>query len=100
MNDLISRAEAIDVVRSLQVTLGGKQIFHPEAKKSVIGVLDDLATVDAEPVRHGWWIINKHYGDHECSECGKGDFTVLDFKKHNMKYCPNCGAKMDAEAEG
>lgn len=49
-DDLISRAEAIDVVRSLQVTLGGKQIFHPEAKKSVIGTLDDLPTIDAVEV--------------------------------------------------
>lgn len=49
-NDLISRAEAIDVIRSMTVSLGGKDIFPREAKKSVLGALDDLPAIDAEPV--------------------------------------------------
>ena len=98
MNDLISRAEAIDVVRSLQVTLGGKGIFHPEAKKSVIGTLDDLPTIDTvEVVR--------------CKDCRYRE--ILHYNPARM-YCNalrtnfyfdpdffcKCGAKMDAEVEG
>ena len=56
-NDLISRAEAIDIIQSMTISLGGKEIFHPEAKKSVVGALDEIAAIDAEPVRQ--WISVK-----------------------------------------
>ena len=94
--DLISRAEAIDIIQSMTISLGGKEIFHPEAKKSVVGVLDEIAAVDAEPVRHGKWeepYPYDYYDCYKCSCCGvKYDLT--------WNYCPNCGAKMDAEVEG
>lgn len=74
------------------------------AHNHVGGTVDcnDIArfpAVDAVEVRHGRWIINKHYGDYECSECGKGNVTVMHFKNNGMHYCPNCGAKMDAGGE-
>ena len=86
-SDLISRAEAIEIVRSLQVTLGGKEILHPEAKKSVLNALDDIPAVDAEPVRHGRWEHGMR-----CTQCGQ-----IDLSKPN--YCPNCGAKMEGEVQ-
>lgn len=65
--------------------------------------IDSMPTVDAEPVRHGMWLPKHHYiagyefvSGHICSECGddalnaEGDDFLTD-------YCPNCGAKMDAE---
>lgn len=55
--------------------------------------------VDAVEVRHGRWVINRHYGDYECSECGKGNVTVMHFKDIGMHYCPNCGAKMDGDVD-
>lgn len=39
--------------------------------------------------------MNKKYGDYECSECGQGDVKAMDFTNLKMRYCPNCGAKMD-----
>lgn len=63
-------------------------------------------TVEAEPVRHGYWIEcdYKHMehgfietdvnGGLCCSECRTG------FKKSDLRiksYCPNCGAKMDGD---
>ena len=77
-------------------TLG--TVWH-NTHSHVISIIEQTPAVDAVEVRHGRWIINQHYGDYECSECGSGDFSAIDFKKHNMKYCPNCGAKMDAEVE-
>ena len=44
-------------------------------------------TIEAEPVRHGKWIIED--GHVCCSECGEIS------KEYN--YCPNCGARMDEE---
>ena len=60
--------------------------------------IDEVPTVDAEPVRHGKWL--KAYLDHEafgkrpsifyCSAC-----CACSTVKTN--YCPNCGARMDEE---
>ena len=49
--------------------------------------VDDMPTVDAEPIRHGHWIVDED-GNIKCSECG-----------HNGvgdNYCERCGAKMGA----
>lgn len=46
----------------------------------------DEATVEVELVRHGRWI------DECCSECGQ-----YVYRGDARNYCPNCGAKMDAE---
>lgn len=68
--------------------------------------IECLDTVEAEPVRHGYWIEcdYKHMehgfietdvnGGLCCSECRTG------FKKSDLRiksYCPNCGAKMDGK---
>ena len=63
----------------------------------------DAPTVEAVPVVHGKWLPKHHYiagyefvSGHICSECGndalnaEGDDFLTDF-------CPNCGARMDAE---
>ena len=71
--------------------------------------LSTLPTVDAEPVRHGRWII-KDNPDTEwyqitCSECGE-DVTstapCIGFfpnAKVLWDYCPYCGAKMDGATQ-
>lgn len=51
----------------------------------------DFPAADVEPVKRGRWKrYRKHLG--ECSECGE---IVL----VRSNYCPNCGAKMDEEAQ-
>ena len=67
-----------------------------------------LAIVDAQPaadvveVRHGRWgeyesfPLTSSLNGHPCSECGM-HFSTLAIPV--MKYCPNCGARMDKEAE-
>ena len=57
--------------------------------------LDRVPVVDAEPVRHGKWIMKSDpFGFFDeipvCSECGCT--TKL---REKTKFCPNCGAKMD-----
>lgn len=54
---------------------------------AVIGMIEDAKTIDAEPVRHGKWIIED--GHVCCSECGEIS------KEYN--YCPYCGARMDKD---
>lgn len=62
-------------------------------------IVSEAPTIDAEPVRHGWW--DKHtlwlggWGEKQmvCSECKKRYQFHADYN-----YCPHCGAKMDGGA--
>ena len=67
---------------------------------------DDVVKVFV-PVRHGQWIYNIESGECICSACGE---NALSFRKDTLygldlyetcltDYCPNCGAKMDEEAQ-
>lgn len=53
-------------------------------------------TVDAEPVRHSRWTE-----DGVCMNCGMDALCFMDSHiQLRTDFCPNCGAKMDAEVEG
>lgn len=59
---------------------------YKKAFKLLCEKLDDAPTIEAEPVKHGHWIVDED-GNIKCSECGHhgvGD-----------NYCERCGAKMD-----
>ena len=64
-------------------------------------VINNAPAVDAEVVRHGKWIaenIRKKSYLRQCSACSKIAYFCGTGCSYN--YCPNCGAKMDAEVEG
>lgn len=52
--------------------------------------------VEYAPVRHGRWIFDAENYEWNCSECHEWpiDGSADDERTY---YCPNCGAKMDAE---
>lgn len=57
--------------------------------------IDELPTVDAQPVVHAKWICEHDvrydrctFTKFTCSVCGEDSLE-------RGKYCPNCGAKMD-----
>ena len=54
--------------------------------------INNAPTVDAVPVRQGKWISHGDCGVTECSCCG---WNIEECVSWN--YCPNCGARMDAE---
>ena len=62
-------------------------------------------TIEAEPVRHGWWVPLSYdgytngypvYDEWECSEC---HFACEGEGEPPLNYCPNCGAKLDGGAK-
>jgi hypothetical protein len=56
--------------------------------------IKNAPTVDAEPVRHGRWILC--LGEiYKCSICGYQQKAYA--LSSHFKYCTNCGAKMDEE---
>lgn len=115
MSDLISRAALLEF-----------------AHNHINGYVDcnDIArfpSVDAEPVRHGRWILKAHDKranylwtvTAHCSECcdeekeiwsgyfpNVPDWLARDVALQNAKqvkmsnYCPNCGARMDGDKDG
>lgn len=95
MNDLISRRAAIKAIDDLPNCYNGYSDTYDKAY--IIGVLEELPTID--PVKHGKWIDDK--GLYRCSVCNNLWTTwwavvVPEERMYKeMKYCPNCGAKMD-----
>lgn len=64
----------------------------------VRNVINELPTIEAEPVRHGRWIDGMPYTNSHwrvCSECHRS----ADHPAGGHEYCGRCGAKMDGGAE-
>lgn len=80
MNDLISREEARELM------------YHNQEPLTEYD-LDSLPSIEAEPVRHGYWDViavgTNFNTDRLCSHCKK------EIKSNYWNYCPNCGAKID-----
>lgn len=73
-------------------------------------IISEVPTIEADPVRHGRWEFrrNKKYtwcADAVCTACETVIDTHVDNDveyrqegiKKRLRYCPNCGAKMDLE---
>lgn len=81
-----------------KITMVTKQ-YKPNAIMERPAILledvDEAPTIDAEPVRHGKWIVCKGSNGKDyrkCSEClDTQEITGL------LNYCPVCGAKMDED---
>ena len=79
---------------------GGGYLYSPQ---DILDDIEEAPTIEAEPVKHGEWVIITDEFDcemMECSCCGAefydGDNDTVD-RLHN--YCPSCGAKMDGGAD-
>ena len=75
---------------------GNKKAIYREAILAVKSILHSVKPIDAVPVRHGRW----NDGDPYCPICRKDKFRGLDadvWADWKPDYCPNCGAKMDAQ---
>ena len=89
MDDLISRAlalEVINAVKSITWSQSGKVLCD-----KMYSQIKDLSTVNAAPVVHGRWINipdKPEWDQKMCSVCG-------DYRCCQGNYCPNCGAKME-----
>lgn len=61
-------------------------------------VIEKQPAADVAPVVHGRWIADGdgYHWTYNCSICAWKDGYPFN-ERHN--FCPNCGAKMDGEAE-
>ena len=61
-----------------------------------------IPTADVVEVRHGKWrcySFDPQDPYFTCSNCGVGYSTIY-HEGVEMKYCPDCGAKMDRKGDG
>jgi len=61
-----------------------------------VGYVKGAPTADVAPVARGRWINDDGIpGLYRCSACG-----IVDHREPKHRYCPSCGARMDAEGGG
>ena len=92
MSDYISRDELLELYAP-DPGCDKCSVPYPVVRQNIL----DMPAADVAPVRHGRWIPLPHTGDccYTCSKCGfLRDAYLID----TDNYCPNCGAKMDKEA--
>lgn len=83
-----------------------KKIINPETvfiNTVLKGLIERTETIKAEPVKHGRWIertdslLETYY---TCTNCNEDFYMECGSPIDNgYIFCPNCGAKMDAEEE-
>ena len=64
----------------------------------IIDLFDDLPTADVQPVKRGRWENTNTPNQLRCSNCEIIHF-IAQYPHGDIKYCPNCGARMDGDAE-
>lgn len=67
-------------------------------------VITRIPAADVAEVRHGRWDASDRYKFLDgstcirCTECGAA-LHLEEYQKYHWHYCPNCGARMDEEAD-
>ena len=89
----IEDTNLIEEIKSLKISVGGKDIFPDEAKESVLRVINEQPTADVAEVKHGHWI--KRGNEKKCSVC---EFVYYS-NNDDWNGCPNCLAKMDGKGD-
>lgn len=100
MSDYISREAAIDRLNK-NLSACNPGTFSEMCYADAIETVKHLPSADVEPVRHGRWTFEAATENTlsriKCNICG---WWTLDPSVDGVyKYCPNCGAKMDADTQ-
>lgn len=89
MSDLIDRA---NLLAEIQLAIEDSGCVNRE--REIIDCVRYAPTIDAVPVVHARWMQDDTLKDlYFCSKC-----LTRDHRKPKHKFCPDCGAKMDADA--
>lgn len=107
MNDYISKEATIDAIKKIYCpqcdNYNGVMCWACEHMDDM-EIIEDMPAANVQPVKHGRWIGIYEYCEKNgcvpsgmgiyywCSECDKAEQKTSDF-------CPNCGARMDGDAE-
>ena len=94
-DEYIRKAEAIDLINKISN-------LDLKAKGGICVSLANLQKADVVPVVHGKWKKIGVWGRvYRCNQCGNFlDFDGVNAGRGDANFCPNCGAKMDNNADG
>lgn len=102
-DDLRKEIESLSMtVTGLRAGKGVLAEFMRQYRDSVLRIIDEQPTVEAEPVRRGSWISWEEADNfipspdrHECSACHDAAYVLVNRIELLSDYCPDCGARMD-----
>lgn len=110
MKEYITRAKVIEAIEKAIApeitTIGDYETIGVFTRESIEQIVSNLPAADVAPVRHGKWkpvkynaycSCGKSYGTYHflCSACNHIAYS----QPYRLTYCPNCGARMDEEAD-
>ena len=103
MADFIKREEAINFARSSAGAAYNRDDFYAyRALNDFIVTLISIPAADVVPVRHAKWVLIDECVNEGvyCSNCHKKIYRA-EYANQKVKsnFCPNCGAKMELEAD-
>lgn len=100
MSDFINKKALYEEIQSLKITLGNKEIFDAEAKKTILKIIDEYPVIKLDKEipqkpeltaygcdKNG----NDIYDEWTCPECR----AWFDVETERFSYCPECGQKID-----
>ena len=93
MTEYIKREDAIDAVLDTYYNTPDIDLSGERLEAAIL----NIPAADVATVQHGRW--EKHGSKWQCTGC-KVLMSIDGTPQENLLYyCPNCGAKMDKEAE-
>ena len=114
-DEYIRKADAVDAVEfgitlasAINIETGERtELFQRENDelREAVKRIKDIEPADVAPVVHGRWehlYLPMSIMPHKCSICGcpaPWHMKGRDLEEYLTNYCPNCGAKMDAQRE-
>lgn len=103
MNEYISREELIEVLKAEYNRSWCSKLpdVDDDYAKGIRDEYDDvleiicgMQTADIQPVKHGRWENTNTPNQLRCSNC-EIIHLIVQYQHGNIKYCPNCGARME-----
>lgn len=108
MKEYITKAKVIEAIEKAVApeitTIGDYETIGVFTRESIEQIVSNLPAADVAEVRHGRWDASDRYKFLDgstcirCTECGAA-LHLEEYQKYHWHYCPNCGARMDEEAD-
>lgn len=92
MDDYIKRQAVFDALPTVDED---KQVSLYGAVADFMVIVSAVPTADVAPIVHGHWELASDGDGVVCSHC-REDFCNLIHETDKFKFCPSCGAMMEA----
>lgn len=97
-NELIRKTDVLDLVDDFYYHFENYEDYN-----NLYDGIDNMKPANAVEQKTGHWIAHDDYDGevyYTCSRCNEPWITIEGTPQENrMRYCPNCGVKMEGETE-